>query len=220
MSRRTEGLTEELYDYLLDVSLRETDVARRLREETGKLEEARMQISPEQGQFMALLVESLRVRTILELGTFTGYSSLVMALALPDEGRIVTCDVAEDWTTIARRYWEEAGVDHKIDLRMGPGVDSLEALLAEDRREYFDFAFLDADKASLDTYYELGLELVRVGGLIAVDNTLWHGSVIDPEVVDDDTEAIRALNAKLKDDERISLSLVPIGDGLTLALKR
>ena len=220
MSRRTEALTEELYDYLLAVSLRETEVSRRLREETAELTEARMQISPEQGQFMALLIELVQAKTVLEVGTFTGYSALVMALALPEDGRIVTCDVSEEWTTIARRYWDEARVGHMIDLRLGPGEETPESLLGEGRIGDFDFAFIDADKASLDSYYELALELVKAGGLIAVDNALWHGKVIDPEATDEDTEAIRALNLKLKEDERVSLSLVPIGDGLALARKR
>ena len=220
MSRRTEPLTDELYEYLLSVSLREVDVLRRLREETGELEDARMQISPDQGQFMALLVELTRAKRALEVGTFTGYSALVVALALPEDGRVVTCDVNEEWAAIARRYWDEAGVAHKIDFRLGPGEETLEALLGEGRREYFDMAFIDADKTGLDSYYELSLELLKTGGLIAVDNALWHGKVIDPEVSDADTEAIRALNTKLRGDQRVSLSLVPIGDGLTLARKR
>jgi caffeoyl-CoA O-methyltransferase len=179
-----------------------------------------MQISPEQGQFMALLVELMGARKTLEVGTFTGYSALVVALALPADGRVVACDVSEEWTSVARRYWDEAGVAHKIDLRLGPAWKTLESLLDEGRRHDFDFAFIDADKVNYDAYYELALELVRPGGLIAVDNTLWHGKVIDPAVTDDDTEAIRRLNAKLESDERVTLSLVPIGDGLSLARRR
>jgi len=220
VSRRTEALTDELYEYLLSVSLREADVLRRLREETGALESARMQISPEQGQFMALLVELTGARNALEIGTFTGYSALVVALALPDDGRLVACDISEEWTAIARRYWDEAGVAHKVDLRLGPGADTLDALLTEGRANDFDFVFIDADKEGLDSYYEKSLELLRTGGLIAVDNTLWHGKVVDPAVTDPATEAIRVFNAKLRDDERVSLSLVPIGDGLSLARKR
>lgn len=220
MSRATITITQDLYDYLLEVSLREPEVMRRLRDETGALEKARMQISPEQGQFMSLLVELLGVRNSIEVGTFTGYSALAVALAMPDDGRIVACDITEEWTSVGRRYWEEAGVAHKIDLRLGPAEDTLDALLAERRGGDFDFAFIDADKGGLRTYYELCLELVRPGGLIAVDNTLWSGKVADPEVSDAATEAIRAFNRSIQDDSRVSLSLVPIGDGLTLARKR
>jgi predicted O-methyltransferase YrrM len=219
MSRKTEGLTDDLYEYLLDVSLREPDLLAELRAETGKLDKATMQISPEQGQFMALLVELMGAERTLEVGTFTGYSTLVVALALPPNGHVVACDVSEEWTAIGRRYWERAGVADKIDLRLGPASDTLRGLLDDGLQEAFDFAFIDADKTNYDTYYELCLELVRPGGLIAVDNTLWHGKVIDPAVTDDDTEAIRRLNAKLVQDERVTLSLVPIGDGLTLARK-
>jgi predicted O-methyltransferase YrrM len=220
MSRRTESITDELYEYLIGVSLREPDVLRRLREETAQLEQANMQIGPEQGQLMALLVELIEAKRVLEIGTFTGYSALVMALALPEDGRIVACDVSEEWTGVARRYWAEAGVAHKIDLRLAPAVETLDALLAQGRAGAFDFAFIDADKESYATYFERALELVRAGGLIAIDNVLWSGKVADPQVTDADTEAIRALNTKLRDDERVSLSLVPIGDGLTLARKR
>lgn len=220
MSRRTTPLDEPLYDYLLEASLREPDVLRRLREETAALEEANMQISPEQGQFLAFLVELAGVERILEVGTFTGYSALVMALALPPHGRLVTCDVSEEWTRIARRYWSEAGVGDRIDLRLGAASETLAELLRTGRADTFDLAFLDADKHSLDEYYERALELIRPGGVVAVDNTLWHGKVADPSVTDDDTEAIRRLNAKLRDDPRVSLTLVPIGDGVTLARKR
>lgn len=220
MSRRTEKLTDELYEYLLSISLREPDLLRRLRDETGKLEDGRMQISPDQGQFMALLVELLGARNILELGAFTGYSALVMALALPDDGRVLTCDIKRERTEVAQKYWDESGVGHKINLHIGPASETLDMLLVNGQAEDFDFAFIDADKASLDLYYELCLKLVRPGGLIAVDNTLWHGKVIDPQVTDQDTEAIRAINAKLRVDQRVSLSVVPIGDGLALARKR
>ena len=220
MSRRTEKLTDEHYEYLLSISLREPDLLRRLRDETGKLEDGRMQISPDQGQFMALLVELLGARNDLELGAFTGYSALVMALALPDDGRFLTCDIKRERTEVAQKYWDESGVGHKINLHIGPASETLEMLLVNGQAENFDFAFIDADKASLDLYYELCLKLVRPGGLIAVDNTLWHGKVIDPQVTDQDTEAIRAINAKLRVDQRVSLSVVPIGDGLALARKR
>jgi len=220
MTRRTTPLSDELYQYLLDVSLRDRDVLRRLREETAGMENATMQIGPDQGQLMALLVELIGARNALEVGTFTGYSALCVALALPEDGRLVACDISEEWTSVGRRYWEEAGVAHKIDLRLGPAADTLEALLAEERAGSFDFAFIDADKSGYETYYELVLRLLRPGGLAAIDNTLWEGKVADPSATDRDTEAIRAFNLRLKDDERVSLSLVPIGDGLTLARKR
>ena len=220
MTRRTLHLSEELYAYLLDVSLREPSVMRRLREETASLENASMQIGAEQGQFMALLVELMGAGTALEVGTFTGYSALAVALALPDDGRLVACDVSEEWTAIGRRYWEEAGVAHKIDLRLAPAMETLDGLLAEGRAGTFDFVFIDADKGGYDAYYERALDLMRIGGLIALDNTLWDGKVVDPAVTDPDTEAIRALNTKLTGDERVTLSLVPVGDGLTLARKR
>lgn len=193
---------------------------RRLREETASMEQANMQISPEQGQFMALLVELIGARSVLEIGTFTGYSALAMAVALPENGVLVACDVSEEWTAIGRRYWEEAGVGHKIELRLAPALETLDALLAEGRAGTFDFAFIDADKEGYDAYYERALELVRLGGLIALDNTLWDGKVADPAATDVDTEAIRAINAKLALDERVTLSLIPVGDGLTLARKR
>lgn len=220
MTRRTNNLPEELYAYILDVSLREPPVMKRLREETAPLEKANMQIGPEQGQFMSFLVELMGARNVLEVGTFTGYSALAVALALPDDGRLVACDISEEWTTIARRYWEEAGVAHKIDLRLAPAVETLDGLLTEGCAGTFDFAFIDADKEGYDMYYERALELTRTGGLIALDNTLWEGKVVDPAATDVDTEAIRAINAKLAEDERVTLSLLPVGDGLTLARKR
>ena len=220
MTRRTNPLSDDLYRYLLDVSLRDHEALRGLRERTAELAESNMQIGPDQGQLMGLLVELLGATRVLEIGTFTGYSALAMALALPDGGRVVTCDLSEEWTSIARPFWEQAGVSHKIDLRLGLAAETLEALLADGEAESFDFAFIDADKTGYETYYELVLKLLRPGGLVAVDNTLWEGKVIDPDVADDDTEAIRAFNAKVRDDERVTLSLVPIGDGLTLARKR
>jgi caffeoyl-CoA O-methyltransferase len=220
MTRRSISLTDELYDYLVRVSVREPAVLRRLREETAELEQAQMQIGPEQGQLMALLLELMGARRVLEIGTFTGYSALVMALSLPEDGRIVACDTSEEWTRVARRYWAEAGVAHKIDLRLAAAAETLGALLAEGRAGTFDFVFIDADKSGYDTYYERALELLRPGGLIAIDNVLWSGRVADAAETEDDTVALRELNAKLKDDERVSLSLVPIGDGVTLAMKR
>jgi len=221
MSRRSIALNESLHDYLLSVSLREPDLLRELREETARVPQARMQVGPEQGQFMALLLRLLGARACLEVGVFTGYSTLVTALALPEDGRIVACDVSEAWTAIARRYWHRAGVDRKIELRLAPAMQTLDRLLLEEARAgSFDFAFIDADKENLVGYYERALELLRPGGLVAIDNTLWDGRVADPEVADADTVAIRHLNEHLHQDDRVDLSLVPIGDGLTLARKR
>ncbi|MCR9219861.1 MAG: class I SAM-dependent methyltransferase [Alphaproteobacteria bacterium] len=220
MTKTSIGLDRPLYDYLLSVSLRESDAMRRLRAETAELAESAMQIAPEQGQFMALLAELIGARTALEVGTFTGYSALCIAQALPADGRLVACDVSEDWTAVGRRYWAEVGVAEKIDLRIAPALETLQALLAAGRRDGFDMAFIDADKETYRGYYEACLELVRPGGLILIDNVLWGGSVIDPAKRDADTEAIRALNAALLEDDRVSLSLVPIGDGLTLCRVR
>ncbi len=220
MTRRTPHLPSDLRAYLVEHSVRESDVMRRLREETRGLPASNMQIGPEQGQFMALLVELIGAGNALEIGTFTGYSALAVASALPEHGRLVACDVSEEWTTIARRYWEEAGVAHKIELRLAPAAETLDALLAEGAEGRFDFAFIDADKEGYDGYYEQALKLVRTGGLIAIDNTLWEGKVVDASVTDEATEAIRCLNAKLAGDARISLSMVPIGDGLSLARVR
>jgi len=213
-------VTPELADYIRDVSLREPDVLRRLREETANHPMVSMQISPEQGQFMALLVAMLNARRTLEIGVFTGYSSLAVALALPEDGRVIACDVSEEFTSIARRYWREAGVERKIDLRLRPAVQTLDDLIALGHGGGFDFAFIDADKANYANYYERCLTLIRPGGLIAVDNVLWSGKVADPSVDDEDTRAIRAFNLKLKTDDRIWLSMLPIRDGVTLACKK
>jgi caffeoyl-CoA O-methyltransferase len=220
MSSQHLELSGELWEYIGRVSLREPDVLRRLREETAPLPMARMQISPEQGQFMGLLMRLLGARLTLEVGVFTGYSSISVALALPADGKIIACDVSEEWTSIARRYWVEAGVSHKIDLRLRPAVETLDALLAKGRAGSFDFAFIDADKSNYLNYYERCLELLRPGGLIAVDNVLWHGSVIDPAKQDEDTLAIRRFNLLVSEDERVWVSLLPLSDGLTLAMKR
>lgn len=220
MSNRTLTLDDRLYDYLLNVSLREPEILARLRQETRDLPQARMQIAPEQGQFMALLIRMLDARRVLEVGTFTGYSALAMALAMPEDGRIVTCDVSEDWTAVAKRYWIEAKVAHRIDLRLRPALETLRDLIDSGNANQFDFAFIDADKAQYRDYYEAALRLIRPGGVIAIDNTLWGGSVVNVNKTDPDTNAIRAFNAVLKSDDRIDLSLVPIGDGLTLAYKR
>lgn len=220
MSNKYLALNDQIYDYLRALSLREHDALRRLREETAAMSQSNMQIAPEQGQFMALLVQLLGAKKTLEVGVFTGYSSLAVALALPPDGRVVACDVSEEWTQIARRYWREAGVADKIDLRLAPALDTLDQLLGEGQAGSFDFAFIDADKGNYDAYYERTLELVRAGGLICIDNVLWSGRVADPQATDEDTAAIRALNLKLRGDERVTLSLVPVADGLTLALKR
>jgi len=220
MSKKTLGLDNQLYDYLLSASLREPEILRQLRQETASHPRAGMQIAPEQGQFMALLIELLGATKTLEIGVFTGYSSLRVALALPPNGKIVACDVSEEYTAIARRYWQTAGVADKIDLRLAPALETLDQLLASGQAETFDFAFIDADKQNYEGYYERSLQLVRRGGLIAIDNVLWSGQVANPQDQDNSTLAIRAFNDKLHHDERVSLSLVPIADGLTLAFKR
>lgn len=219
MSNKTFTLSDDLYAYLFENSVREPDILRRLREETARDSMARMQIAPEQGQFMQLLVRLMGARRYLEVGVFTGYSSLAVALALPANGRIVACDVSDTWTKVARRYWAEAGVAEKIDLRLAPALQTLDGLIAGGEAGSFDFAFIDADKTSYRAYYERALTLIRVGGLIAVDNTLWEGRVADPKARDADTQAIRDFNRHLRDDRRVHLCLVPIGDGLSLALK-
>jgi predicted O-methyltransferase YrrM len=205
---------------MLSVSLREPDLLRRLREETAELPQSECQISPEQGQFMAFLVKLMGAQRTLEVGVFTGYSSLVVALALPEDGQVVACDVSSEWTAVARQYWQEAGVAHKVDLHLAPAVETLDRLLEKGQGDSFDFAFIDADKVEYDAYYERCLCLIRSGGLIAFDNVFRHGRVADPEVTDAGTRVIRALNRKLHGDGRIDLSVVPIGDGVTLARKR
>ena len=220
MSNRTLAIDDRIYNYLLSASLREPAVLKRLREETAGNPHSNMQIAPEQGQFMALLVELLGVKRALEIGTFTGYSALSVALAMPEGGRILCCDISDEWAAIARRYWKEAGVENKIELRLAPALETLDGLLETDQTARFDFAFIDADKENYEAYYERCLRLIRPGGLIAVDNTLWDGAVADPLNDELDTQAIRAFNRKLLEDTRISLSLVPIGDGVTLARKR
>ena len=219
MSKQTLGLENHIYQYLLSVSIREPDVLKKLRQETAKHPRNIMQISPEQGQFMALLVQLIGAKKVLEIGVFTGYSSLVVALALPPEGKMVACDVSEEYTSIARRYWEQAGVAHKIDLRIAPAIATLDQLIAAGEADSFDFAFIDADKSSYDDYYERALKLIRPGGLIAIDNVLWSGQVADSKIQDNRTKKIRALNEKIHKDERVTISMIPIADGLTLARK-
>lgn len=220
MSNRTLNLDDKLYQYLLSHSLRETPVQSRLRERTAALPERGMQISPEQAQFMALIVELMGAEHILEVGTFTGYSALCMALALPDQGELVCCDISREYTDIGKPFWQEAGVDDRIELRIAPAIETLDSLLSEGRAGHFDLAFVDADKTNYENYFERCLTLLRTGGLMMIDNTLWGGSVANPEKNDPDTQALRQLNKKLHKDDRVTLSLLPIGDGLTLARKR
>ncbi len=223
MTRRTLSLTDQLYDYLLSVSVREPELLQRLRRETTPARFGRMAeglIAPEQGQLMSLLIKLLGAKRTLEVGVFTGYSSLWVALALPQDGQMIACDINEEWTAVARRYWREAGVEHKIDLHLAPAVETLGNLVERGESSCFDFAFIDADKTSYDDYYEFCLRLVRPGGLIAIDNVLIDGLVVDKECQHEIVEAIRALNRKLHTDDRVDISLVPISDGLTLVRKR
>ncbi len=220
MSNKSIGLPDDLHEYLLSVSLREPNILRELREETAALPNHNMQIAPEQGQFMAFLVKLMGARRALEVGVFTGYSSLAVALALPEDGQIMACDVSEEFTAVARKYWQKAGVAHKIQLHLAPAAQTLARFLDEGQAGQYDFAFIDADKPNYDTYYEQCLQLLRPGGLMAIDNVLWDGKVTDTAVTDPDTQTIRTLNQKLRSDERVDLSLVLIGDGLTLLRKR
>jgi predicted O-methyltransferase YrrM len=220
MSNGSIGLDEALNSYMVQVGVREHPVLTALRAETARLPNANMQVAPEEGAFLALLVRLLPARRILEVGTFTGYSSTAMALAQPDGGRITCCDVSQEWTDIARRAWTDAGVADRVDLRLAPAVETLEGLLTAGETGSYDLAFIDADKPSYDAYYEGALRLVRSGGLIAIDNVLWSGRVADASDHDEATEAIRALNAKIAADERVDVVMVPIADGVTLARVR
>ena len=220
MSSRNGFIETHIYDYILANSLRDRDELKRLRQETQAMPMGGMQISPDQGQFMGLLVELIGAKRIVEVGTFTGYSSIAMALALPADGRLIACDVSDEFTRIARRYWQEAGVADKIELRLGPGVGTLDEMLAAGEAGCFDMAFIDADKENYDAYYERCLQLLRPGGLILIDNVLWGGRPADTDEQSESTVAIRALNAKIHADERVTASLLSIGDGLTLARKR
>ncbi|GGI81556.1 class I SAM-dependent methyltransferase [Legionella impletisoli] len=210
------NITEALHDYILDKSLREHPVQEALREETAKMPLAIMQISPIQAQFMQLLIRLLNAQRVLELGTFTGYSALSMALALPDNGKLITCDLNEEWTNIAKPYWEEAGQANKIELRLGPALSTMQQLLNEGLAKQFDLIFIDADKTNYMDYYELSLALIRPHGLILIDNVLWHGKVIDESETGGQTREIRRLNDFLKEDERVHISMLPIADGLFL----
>lgn len=220
MANRTIGISDDLAAYVRNVGIREPDVLTRLRDETAALPNAQMQVAPEEGAFLAMLVELTGARSYLEIGTFTGYSSTAVALAMPDDGRLVCCDVSEEYTAVARRAWADAGVDSKITLEIAPAVDTLDRLIGEGQEASYDMAFIDADKSSYDAYYERCLRLVRPGGLIAVDNVLWGGRVVDDQADDEDTLAIRALNDKIAADERVSMVLLPVADGITLARVR
>ena len=220
MTNRTLSLDDALYGYLLDVSLRESALLRRLREETAALPVAQWQIAPEQGQFMALLVQLTGARRLLEVGTFTGYSALSMAQALPADGHLLCCDIDEQYTSIAQRYWEEAGVASRIELHLAPALETLNTLVRDGRAGSFDLIFIDADKANYPAYLEHALLLARVGGLILFDNTLWSGRVLENRAESADTRAIQSLNQRLKLDQRVDISLLPLGDGLTLCRKR
>ncbi len=228
MQKSDIRLSKELHDYMLSVSLRDHEVLRALREETAKDPNAIMQIPPEQGQFMALLIKLLNARKTLEIGTYTGYSALAVALALPDDGRVVALDSHVEWTKVAKRFWKEAGVDHKIDLHIAPAMETLDKLLDDGQAETFDFAFIDADKVNYDGYYERSLQLIRPGGLIVLDNVFLFGSVANPDVLDKKMQdrisptnivAMQTLNKKILNDTRVDISMLPVADGLTLVRK-
>ncbi|MHB9798579.1 O-methyltransferase [Pseudomonas sp. MT3] len=220
MTTRTLNLDDTLYQYLLDVSLRDSAIKARLRAETAAMPTARWQVAPEQGQFLALLVKLIGARRILEVGTFTGYSALCMAEALPADGHLLCCDLPGDYNEIARTHWREAGVDSRIELRLGPALSTLESLMAGGENGCFDLVFIDADKARYPAYFECALSLLRSGGLVVFDNVLWSGRVLEVEPESEDTRAIQRLNRALKDDARVDYSLVPIGDGMSLCRKR
>lgn len=220
MSANTLNLTPVVYEYYQKMSLRDTPILQKLREQTHKMSMGHMQICPEQGQFMGLLIELISAKKTLDIGVFTGYSALSVAMALPSDGKVIGCDINVEWTKIAKRFWEMAGVAHKIDLHLAPALDTLQALIDDKQAGTFDFAFIDADKANYLNYYEKALVLIRAGGLIAIDNVLWSGDVADPQIKDSNTCMIRKVNEALLADNRITISMLPIGDGLTLAKKR
>ena len=220
MSNKTLFLAEPLYNYLQTFSLREPEILQRLRRETSRDPMAEMQISPEQGQFMSLLARLIGAARTLEVGVFTGYSSLCVAMALPRHGKLIACDINKEWTDVARKYWREAGVDKIIELRLAPAIETMDDLLTRHEAGKYDFIFIDADKENYDGYYKRALSLLRPGGLMAIDNVFWGGKVADTRAQDRDTKAIRALNEKIRDDRRVDMSMIPIGDGLTLVRKR
>ena len=219
MSANTLNLTQSVYEYYQKISLRDTDVLRKLREQTQKMSMGQMQISPEQGQFMGLLVQLMGARKTLDIGVFTGYSALSVAMALPDDGKVIACDINVEWTKIAKRFWEMAGVTHKIDLRLAPALQTLQSLIDDNQSGTFDFAFIDADKANYLEYYEKALILVRSGGLLAIDNVLWGGEVADLQNNNPNVCMMRKINEMILNDDRVTMSMLPIGDGLTLARK-
>jgi predicted O-methyltransferase YrrM len=220
MSNASIGLPPEIHAYLVRHGVREPDILRRLREETASIPQHNMQIAPEQGALMAILVQLSGARRAIELGTFTGYSSLAIALAMPPDGTIVCCDISDEWTSVARRYWGEAGVADRVDLRLAPALETLDALLVSGAAGTFDFAFIDADKRNYSEYHERIIQLLGSGGLALYDNVLWDGKVIDGSTTDPDTVGVRRLNERLATDERVTISMIPVADGLTLALKR
>lgn len=221
MSNQSIGLSDSLYQYLLANSLREPEILTRLRQETATHPLVDMQISPEQGQLMGLLVQLIGAKKCLEIGVFTGYSSLIVALNLPPDGKLIACDISTEFTSIASKYWQEAGVTDKIDLHIAPALETLDRLLIEDNAETFDFAFIDADKNNYSAYYEKCLQLIRPGGLILIDNVLWYGRVADPKMNNDKrTQSIKNINHQIHTDNRVQISLIPIGDGLTIARKK
>src|SRR5262245_36553121 len=220
MANTSIGLPPDVHDYLVAHGVREPAILKRLREETKAIPQHNMQIAPEQGAFLALLVELTGAKRCLEIGTFTGYSSLVVALAMPPDGTIVCCDVSDEWTSVARRYWAEAGVADRVDLRLAPALETLDELLANGGANTFDFAFIDARKTEYPDYHERVVQLLRPGGLAAYDNVLWSGRVADDDVTDDDTQGLRRLNDRLAADERVTVSMLPLADGVTLARKR
>ena len=220
MSSSTIGLNNELRKYMLDVSFKDDKISRQLREETLTLKEAQMQISPEQGALLSILTKILNAKKTLDIGVFTGYSSLVVAREIPNDGLVVACDTSIEWTSIAKKYWKLAGVDNKVDLHLAPAIETLEKLIEDGQASTYDLSFIDADKINYQSYYEYSLTLVKPGGIIAVDNVLWSGQVIDESDSEPATRAIRSFNEKLYQDDRVSISMVPIGDGLTLAYKK
>jgi len=220
MSSKSIGLSDELHEYLLSVSLRESDAMRRLREATADHPKSEMQIAPEQAQFFQFLVRLIGARRALEIGVFTGYSAMAVAEALPSTGEIVACDVSEEYTTVAREHWNEAGIADRIDLRIAPAAETLQAMIDEGQSGTFDFAFVDADKEQYDTYYERSLQLLRPGGVVALDNVFRDGRVTDSDTEEESVRAIQRLNEKLHDDERVDLTMLPLADGVTLAMKR
>ena len=220
MGPKTSGTTPELYEYLLSVSLREPDILRELREYSATRPGAQMLIPPDQGQFLNLLLKIMGAKNVLEVGTFTGYSTLWMALALPEDGHITACDIDAKSGAIAQDFWQKAGLDHKITLHLAPALETLEDLLEQGCAETFDFAFIDADKRNYENYYEKCLQLVRCGGVLAIDNILWSGRIINPKSEDERTQALRRLNGRLLSDNRVDLSLLAVGDGLTLLCKK